>query len=296
MKFGKLEDSSHIDFTLPGDHPDTESILRQNTEGLGRISVGCAKWTRSDLKAFYPKGTKDELKYYATQFNSIELNATFYGMPSPEQIQIWKNKTPPGFTFFPKVPNTISHFRRLTDVTDAVTQFATSVMNFGEQLGTVFLQLHDNFRPQDYARLEKFVRDWPAEIPLAIELRNEEWFADAEAFSKAARLFEQHHITMILVDTAGRRDVLHMRLTTPDAFIRYVATNNETDYERLDDWIRRLTFWKEQGLRNLSFFIHQDIEADSPLLFDYFIRNINSTWKTDLHSPKMATEGTGSLF
>ncbi|WP_294250279.1 DUF72 domain-containing protein [uncultured Chryseobacterium sp.] len=296
MKFGKLEDSSHIDFTLPGDHPDTESILRQNTKGLGRISVGCAKWTRSDLKAFYPKGTKDELKYYATQFNSIELNATFYGMPSPEQIQIWKNKTPPGFTFFPKVPNTISHFRRLTDVTDAVTQFATSVMNFGEQLGTVFLQLHDNFRSQDYARLEKFVRDWPAEIPLAIELRNEEWFADAEAFSKAARLFEQHHITMILVDTAGRRDVLHMRLTTPDAFIRYVATNNETDYERLDDWIRRLTLWKEQGLRNLSFFIHQDIEADSPLLFDYFIRNINSTWKTDLHSPKMATEGTGSLF
>lgn len=296
MKFGKLEDSSHIDFTLPGDHPDTESILRQNTEGLGRISVGCAKWTRSDLKAFYPKGTKDELKYYATQFNSIELNATFYGMPSPEQIQIWKNKTPPGFTFFPKVPNTISHFRRLTDVTDAVTQFATSVMNFGEQLGTVFLQLHDNFRSQDYARLEKFVRDWPAEIPLAIELRNKEWFADAEAFSKAARLFEQHHITMILVDTAGRRDVLHMRLTTPDAFIRYVATNNETDYERLDDWIRRLTLWKEQGLRNLSFFIHQDIEADSPLLFDYFIRNINSTWKTDLHSPKMATEGTGSLF
>ncbi len=296
MKFGKLEDSSLIDFTLPGDHPDTENTLRQNTEGLGRISVGCSKWTRSDLKAFYPKGTKDELKYYATQFNSIELNATFYGMPSPEQVQTWKNKTPPGFTFFPKVPNTISHFRRLVDVTDAVTQFVTSVMNFGEQLGTVFLQLHDNFRPQDYARLEKFVRDWPAEIPLAIELRNEEWFADAEVFNRAARLFEQHHITMILTDTAGRRDVLHMRLTTPETFIRYVAANNETDYKRLDDWVRRLTLWKEQGLRNLSFFIHQDIEADSPLLFDYFIRNINIAWKTDLHSPKMATEGTGSLF
>lgn len=296
MKFGKLQDSSLIDFTLPGDHPDTENTLRKNTEGLGRISVGCSKWTRSDLKAFYPKGTRDELKYYATQFNSIELNATFYGMPSPEQVQTWKNKTPPGFTFFPKVPNTISHFRRLVDVTDAVTQFVTSVMNFGEQLGTVFLQLHDNFRPQDYARLEKFVRDWPAEIPLAIELRNEEWFADAEVFNRAARLFEHHHITMILTDTAGRRDVLHMRLTTPETFIRYVATNNETDYKRLDDWIRRLTLWKEQGLRNLSFFIHQDIEADSPLLFDYFIRNINIAWKTDLHSPKMATEGTGSLF
>jgi uncharacterized protein YecE (DUF72 family) len=44
------------------------------------------------LKGFYPKGTKDELSYYSTQFNSIELNATFYGMPTPDQVQTWKEK------------------------------------------------------------------------------------------------------------------------------------------------------------------------------------------------------------
>jgi uncharacterized protein YecE (DUF72 family) len=296
MKFGKLEDTSNIDFTFPKDHPDTERVLSQNKEGLGNISIGCAKWSKTDLKGFYPKGTKDELSYYATQFNSIELNATFYGMPAPGQIQTWKDKTPDHFKFFPKIPNTISHFRRLINVTDPVTQFATSIMNFEEKLGMAFLQLHDNFQPKDYERLEKFVREWPEEIPLAIELRNMEWFTDENIFTDTCNLFQQYHITNIVVDTAGRRDVLHMRLTTPDIFIRYVASNTETDYRRLDDWVERLTEWKEQGLRNVAFFIHQDIEDASPLLFAHLIREINKKWKINLQIPKMATESTGTLF
>lgn len=296
MKFGKLEDASHINFTLPEDHPDTKEALGRNAAGLGNVSIGCAKWSKTDLKGFYPKGTKDELSYYATQFNSIELNATFYGMPAPAQILTWKEKTPAHFKFFPKIPNTVSHFRRLIDVTDPVTQFATSIMNFEEKLGMAFLQLHDNFKPQDYARLEKFVREWPEEIPLAIELRNMEWFTDEDKFNTTCRLFRQHQITNIIVDTAGRRDVLHMRLTTPDIFIRYVATNTETDYRRLDEWVERLTEWKEQGLRNAAFFIHQDIEADSPLLFTHFIQGLNKKWKTNLQVPRMATESMGTLF
>ena len=82
MKFGQVDDPSQIDFTLPKDHPRTAEILKKNKKGLEDISIGCAKWNKTDLKGFYPKGTKDELTYYATQFNSIELNATFYGMPS----------------------------------------------------------------------------------------------------------------------------------------------------------------------------------------------------------------------
>ena len=77
MKFGQVEDPSQIDFTLPKDHSRTLEILKKNKKGLENISIGCAKWNKTDLKGFYPKGTKDELTYYATQFNSIELNATF---------------------------------------------------------------------------------------------------------------------------------------------------------------------------------------------------------------------------
>ncbi len=290
MKFGQVADPSQIDFTLPKDHPQTRFILDQNKKGLQNISIGCAKWNKTDLKGFYPKGTKDELTYYATQFNSIELNATFYGMPTAEQVQTWKDKTPKDFKFFPKITNTVSHFRRLLNITDVVTQFASAVLNFDEKLGMVFLQLHDNFKPKDFERLEKFVQDWPKEVPLAIELRNTEWFTDEEVFNTVCELFEVHNITNIIVDTAGRRDMLHMRLTTPHAFIRYVGANAESDYGRLDDWLQRLTKWKKEGLQNLYFFVHQNIEKASPLLSSHLIQKMNKDWKTDLHVPEMASE------
>lgn len=296
MKFGQVEDPSKIDFTLPKDHSRTKEILKQNKKGLENISIGCAKWNKTDLKGFYPKGTKDELTYYATQFNSIELNATFYGMPTSEQVLTWKEKTPADFKFFPKITNTVSHFRRLLNIDDVVTQFATAVLNFDEKLGMVFLQLHDNFKPKDYERLEQFVNKWPKEVPLAIELRNTEWFTDEEIFDKTCQLFEDNNITNIIVDTAGRRDMLHMRLTTPNAFIRYVGANAESDYERLDDWLKHLTKWKKEGLQNLYFFVHQNIEKASPLLSSYFIEELNKEWKTEIIVPKMGQENMPSLF
>ena len=290
MKFGQVADPSQIDFTLPKDHPQTKFILNQNKKSLENISIGCAKWNKTDLKGFYPKGTKDELTYYATQFNSIELNATFYGMPTAEQVQTWKEKTPKDFKFFPKITNTVSHFRRLLNVTDVVTQFASAVLNFDEKLGMVFLQLHDNFKPKDYERLEKFVQDWPKEVPLAIELRNTEWFTNEEVFNTVCELFEMNNITNIIVDTAGRRDMLHMRLTTPNAFIRYVGANAESDYARLDDWLERIKIWKKEGLQNLYFFVHQNVEKASPLLSAYFIEKVNKEFGTNIHIPTMASE------
>lgn len=288
MKFGQVEDPSQIDFTLPKDHPRTKEILKENKSKDFNVSIGCAKWNKTDLKGFYPKGTKDELTYYSTQFNSIELNATFYSMPSSEQVLTWKDKTPADFKFFPKIPNTVSHYRRLLNITDVVTQFATSVLNFDEKLGMVFLQLHDNFKPKDDERLEKFVQDWPKEVPLAIELRNSEWFADEEIFNKTMDLFEKHNITNIIVDTAGRRDMLHMRLTTPTAFIRYVGANAKSDYTRLDDWLERIKLWKKEGLENLYFFVHQNIEKASPLLSAYFIEEVNKEFDMNIHVPVMA--------
>lgn len=291
MKFGQVEDPSQIDFTLPKDYPTTKEILEKNKSGLQNISIGCAKWNKTDLKGFYPKGTKDELTYYATQFNSIELNATFYSLPSPEQVLTWKEKTTADFKFFPKITNTVSHFRRLINVDDVVTQYAESMLQFGDQLGMVFLQLHDNFKPKDYDRIEKFVKSWPREIPLAIELRSTEWFEE-ENFKKVSTLFEENNVTNIIVDTAGRRDMLHMRLTTDSAFIRYVGANAESDYERLDDWLERVKIWKNQGLKNLYFFVHQNVEKASPLLSTYFIEKLNVEFGTSIVIPKMAESKT----
>ncbi len=291
MQFGKVEDPGKIDFSLPADAPETAKVLKENKskENFSAF-VGCAKWNKADLKGFYPRGTKDELTYYAKQFNSIELNATFYSIPNREQVITWKDKTPEDFQFFPKISNTISHFRRLNNVKEPLTQFCDSISNFEEKLGMVFLQLHDNFKPKDFDRLKTLVEEFPKAIPLGIELRNEEWFTDDKIAKEVFSLFHKNHISNIIVDTAGRRDMLHMKLTTPQAFIRYVGANHESDYVRLDEWVERVVKWKEEGLQDLYFFVHQNVEKASPLLSAYFIEKLNKALDLKLTIPEMATD------
>jgi len=291
MQFGKVEDPSIIDFTLPADAPETLGILAANKPHQDfKAYVGCAKWNKADLKGFYPKGTKDELTYYSTQFNSIELNATFYGMPSSEQVITWTQKTPADFKFFPKLTNTISHFKRLINVKEPIEQYCDAISNFEDKLGMAFLQLHDNFKPKDLERLKIVVKEFPKVIPLAVEVRNEEWFSNPAIASEFATLFEDNSIANIIVDTSGRRDMLHMRLTTPTAFIRFVGANDDAiDKKRLDDWIKRIVIWKEQGLQNLYFFVHQNVELSSPLFSAYFTEKLNKAIGTDLKIPVMAS-------
>ncbi|QPH40448.1 DUF72 domain-containing protein [Pedobacter endophyticus] len=297
MKFGQVDDPSIIDFKLPADAPETAKILVANKPKQNfQAFVGCAKWNKTDLKGFYPKGTKDELSYYATQFNSIELNATFYGMPSSEQVITWTEKTPADFKFFPKITNSVSHFKRLINVKEPVEQFCDAISNFEDKLGMAFLQLHDNFKPKDFDRLKTVIEEFPKVIPLGVEVRNVEWFSNAAIANDFAKLFEDNGVTNIIVDTAGRRDMLHMRLTTPTAFIRYVGANHESDYNRLDEWVERIVQWKNEGLQNLYFFVHQNVELASPLLSAHFIEKLNEALQTDLKIPVMATPNPATLF
>jgi len=289
MKFGQVSDPGKIDFSLPEDHPGTRDVLKKNDRSKPlNVYVGCAKWNRTDLKNFYPRGTKDELAYYATQFNSIELNATFYHTPGADQIVSWRDRTPDNFRFFPKVNQMISHRKRLKDVQPLVEEYCDAISNFEHKLGMAFLQVHDNFGYKNRDRLEHFVENFPKAIPLAVEMRNSEWFSDATIANELDTLFEKHHTTNVLVDTAGRRDLLHMRLTTPVAFIRYVGANEpQSDRERLDDWISRLKSWVDLGLRDIYFFVHQNIEKESPLLSAYFIDQLNKTFQLDLKIPEI---------
>ena len=289
MKFGQIENPEHIDFQLPADDPRTVEILKQNdTSKPMNVYVGCAKWNKTDLKNFYPRGTKDELTYYSRQFNSIELNATFYSMPSRDQVIAWRNKAPDGFCFFPKVTQSISHMRRLNDVQFLTDEYCDNISNFEDKLGMVFLQLHANFKYKNFDRLVTFVENFPKAIPLAVELRNTEWFNDKTISNEVYELFEKHQVTNMIVDTAGRRDLLHMRLTTPKAFIRYVGANNpHSDRERLDDWINRFKIWVDQGLRDIYFFVHQNIELESPFLSGYFIERLNKEFGLNLQIPAL---------
>ena len=288
MKFGSTETPELINFSLPKDHWDTTVLLGQNQKkSVPQIHIGCAKWNRQDLKNFYPRGTKDQLVYYASQFNSIELNATFYRIFPAEQHQKWYDKTPEDFKFFPKVNNEISHLRRLNDaIYPAIDRYLDVTANLKEKLGTIFLQLHNNFGPKNWDRVVRFVAYWPKEFPLSMEFRHTDWFNDEKVAQELYHLLEENNISNTLVDTAGRRDIMHMRLTNDEAFIRYVGANHESDYARLDDWVEKLADWRNKGLNNIHFFVHQNMELASPLLSAYFIKKLNAKLGTDLKIPK----------
>lgn len=293
MKFGSTDTPESIDFTLPPDHPDTKRVLNQfKDDNLPEIYVGCAKWNKADLKGFYPKVVKDELKYYSRQFNSVELNATFYRIFPADQFANWYEKTPKGFKFFPKLNQEISHWKRLQETKEVVENYLYNASNLKEKLGTVFLQMHDNFAPKDFDRVVAFIEAWPKEIPLAVEFRHTKWYNDNDVANELYQLLEANNISNIIVDTAGRRDLLHMRLTNATAFVRYVGANHTSDYSRLDDWIERLKDWKEQGVKEVDFFIHQNIEKESPLLAAYFIEKLNSELGYSLNIPNKGNNDT----
>ncbi len=290
MKFGQVPNPEEVDFTIPSDHKDTKNVLAKSKVKDLSIHVGCAKWNKTDLKGFYPKGTKDELGYYSTQFNCIELNATFYRLFPPTTFEKWYDTAPAGFKFFPKFEQSISHFRRLKDVEEIVDNNVTNMSHLKEKLGMPFLQLHNNFGPKDFDRVKAFAENWKYDVSLAMEFRHTDWYNDAAVSSELYDLLEKNKITNVLVDTAGRRDLMHMRLTTPSAFVRWVGANDEkSDRSRLDEWVEKIADWKKQGLRELNFFVHQNIEKESPLLSAYFIERLNKKIGTNLQVPKTLT-------
>ena len=293
MKFGQVPNPEEIDFTIPADNKANKAVFASEKAKDLEVYVGCAKWNKTDLKGFYPKGVKDELAYYSTQFNCIELNATFNRLFPASTFEKWRETTPDGFKFFPKFEQSISHFKRLKEVEAVVDANVTNMSGLQEKLGMPFLQMHNNFAPKDFDRVKAFVENWKQyRMPLAIEFRHTDWYNDDAVSSELYDLLETNSITNVLVDTAGRRDLMHMRMTTPTPFIRWVGANHESDRDRLDEWVERLAKWKKAGMRKLNFFVHQNVEKESPLLSAYFIEKLNNKLGTKLQIP--ATQSTSS--
>ncbi len=291
MQFGKVPNPENCSFHLPNDHPITQTVFDEKHKLNTQFTIGCAKWNKQDLKDFYPKGIKDELRYYASQFNSIELNATFYKLYEAEQYQKWYHKTPKDFKFYPKINQDISHYYQLHHNCYPLNQkFIESIQPLQNKLGMVFLQMHHDFSPTQIHNLKDYIKKWPSNIPLAIELRHSNWFHQAHTANKLYSTYQQYNITNIITDTAGRRDLLHMALTTPTPFIRFVGANHASDYDRLDQWIEKINIWYQKGIKSLSFFIHQNTEIESVKLASYFIENLNKKLKLNLKKPKTLTD------
>jgi uncharacterized protein YecE (DUF72 family) len=132
---------------------------------------------------FYPKGTRPRefLAYYASQFKTVELDTTYYGIPAPSMVEGWKQRTPPGFLFSAKMPQVITHEKLLVDCDAELGEFLGAMSVLGEKLGPLLLQFgyfnKSAFRSQKefVARLEPFLKKLPREFRYAVEIRNKEW-------------------------------------------------------------------------------------------------------------------------
>ena len=256
--------------------------------------MGCPIWVNKNwVGSTYPIGTKDKdfLKQYALQFNTIELNSTHYHIPDPRTIDKWIQNTPNSFRFSPKIPQEISHrLLPLGNAREMTFVFCEMMQRLEDRLGTCFIQLPPQFGIQDINQLEKFLSDLPRDIELSIEFRHRSWFYQ-DNLDEVANLLENHQVGTVITDVAGRRDVLHMRLTNPQAMIRFVGNAlHPTDYERVDKWIDQLKTWIEQGLEKLYFFVHQPDNDKSPELARYFIHKLNKACNLDLPAPKIYTQ------
>lgn len=243
------------------------------------VYVGCSRWGRKDwIGKLYPPKTKeiDFLKLYGERFNSLELHALFYRMFPKSTIQNWANLVPDDFKFCPKMPSRITHIKRLVNTEEETKEMLEAYSGFGKKLGTAFMQFDEQFGPDKAQHLHRYLESLPRKFDLAVEFRHPDWFIESSVVDQTFSIMKELGVSTVITDTAGRRDALHMKLTTPKAFIRFVGENlHETDYKRIDDWADRIDEWLSSGLENVYFFIHQRDEFYTPDLAAYAIEQFN---------------------
>lgn len=147
----------------------------------GRLHFGTSGWDYPDwVGPFYAPDTpkKAFLERYATRFATVEIDSTFYRMPTRATVARWVERTPDGFLFSPKVPQEITHEKLLVDVGDATRRFVDALEAFGTRLGVVVVQLR-YFRKAEgitsellAERLAPFLELFPSSMKVALEVRN----------------------------------------------------------------------------------------------------------------------------
>ena len=289
MEFGRVpeDELSHIDFSLPPNPACTTQVLSKGT-GNTKFYIGCSNRGRKDwIGKLYPKGTKEKdfLQYYAGQFNSIEFNGFYYQLHDAARVRSWVEKVPPGFLFCPKFTESITHIRRLKNARPEVDAYLQVITEFGAHLGPIFLMPHPQMGVKHLETIQQFIADVPSDIAMFLELRHVEWYKTGY-HSELYSFMQQQRRGIVITDAAGRRDCVHMHLSTPQCFIRFVGNGlHPTDYLRIDAWVARIRQWMDQGLEDCYFFMHQHDELHSPQLIRYLIEQLNLHCGTSIKAP-----------
>ena len=248
------------------------------------LYMGCPMWgLKTWAGPFFPAGTKqkDFLAAYSRRLNTVEGNTTFYALPDANTVQHWRDETPAGFRFCFKVPQEISHRRRLVNAEDITVDFIDRLQLLGDRRGPAFLQLPPTFNAQHLPQLARYLQAWPRAFQLAVEPRHADFFGSAEAEFDA--LIHEHGMARCVFDTTAlfslpashssevraaqeRKPKFAVRRppAEPFSFTRFVAMPDVPANEAwLAPWAQHVAGELRQG-RDVYFFLHHPDDTHAP--------------------------------
>ncbi|MEW5796058.1 MAG: DUF72 domain-containing protein [Candidatus Zixiibacteriota bacterium] len=190
---------------------------------FGKVYIGTAGFSYRDwLGNFYPQfcPQADFLRCYAMTFSTVELDSTFYRIPTRQILDKWAQTTPPGFRFAAKFPRTVTHDGDLRTRLEEAGKFLSVMETLGEKLGPLLLQFPASFRANRKADLQEMLAVVPKSVKLAVEFRDRGWFTE-----ETAALLRERGVGLCLTEYPGVP-----RLVTRTAgfvYFRFVGDRDE---------------------------------------------------------------------
>jgi uncharacterized protein YecE (DUF72 family) len=202
------------------------------------IWIGTSGWQYRDWRGpFYPHDVpqREWLRTYARRFPTVELNNSFYRLPSAEAFERWRADTPTGFVFAVKASRFLTHLKRLRDPREPVQLLWSRMERLRDKLGPVLFQLPPRF-PADRDRLEELLRVLPSAVKPAVEFRDPSWYRP-EIYD----LLERSNAALVWPDRPGSR--VELPLTADWAYLRFHQGREASagyDARKLRRWAERI--------------------------------------------------------
>lgn len=209
----------------------------------GKIYIGTSGWQYKHWRGtFYPDDlkVKDQFSYYQKFFDTVEINNSFYQLPSKETFEKWKNSVPQDFIYVVKANRYITHMKKLNDPVDSLAKFLENITSLEDKLGPVLFQLPPGWEINT-DRLENFLTCLPGSLRCVFEFRNPTWYDE-----KVYDLLEKYNCAFCIYELAGHHSPL--KVTTNFVYIRlhgpginkYQGSYSE---EALQLWTNRCKTW-----------------------------------------------------
>ena len=213
--------------------------------GAEKFRVGCSGWSYKDwVGPFYPRDAepKDYLGLYSKAFDCVEIDSSFYRIPSPAMVAQWKRVTPPGFTFSPKLSKKITHENKLENFESTLMYFYSVVGKLGDKLGPIVVQLPPSVKAEKHkTQMERFVSSLEPRFRHAIEFRHKSWFTP-----ETYRLLERNKVAMAW--SINQYLETPPEVTADFTYLRMVGTREITKFtgiqkemrEEMEHWAKEL--------------------------------------------------------